>query len=94
MQTNANLSPLCLSLQKFSYRFAEQVLNSKLAIKEEIDHVLLETVPDIAKLSRPVFNKLLQERFVNRGWKSQPAVFDDPADPGAKMGLSEGAYWN
>ena len=87
MQTNANL-------KKFSYRFAEQVLNSKLAIKEEIDQVLLETVPDIAKLSRPVFNKLLQERFVNRGWKSQPAVFDDPADPGAKMGLSEGAYWN
>jgi len=85
MQTAAKLSALSLSLQKFSYRFAEQVLNSKLATKEEIEQVLLEPVPDIAKLSRPAFNELLLQRFVNRGWKSQPAVFDDPADPGARM---------
>ena len=85
MQTTAKLAPLSLTIQKFSYRFAEQVLNSKLAVKEEIEQVLLETVPDIGKLSRPAFNKLLLDRFVDRGWKSQPAVFDDPADPGAKM---------
>jgi hypothetical protein len=85
MQTTAKLSPLSLSLQKYSYRFAEQVLNSKLATKQEIEQVLLDTVPDIDKLSRPAFNKLLLQRFVNRGWKSQPGVFDDPADPGAKM---------
>jgi hypothetical protein len=56
-----------------------------LAAKEEIQQILLETVPDIAKLSRPAFNKLLLERFVSRGWLSQPSVFDDPSDPGAKM---------
>jgi hypothetical protein len=39
----------------------------------------------MTRLSRPAFNKLLLERFVNHAWKSQPAVFDDPADPGAKM---------
>jgi hypothetical protein len=66
-------------------RFAEQVLNSKLALKEEIEAVILKTVPDLTKLSRPAFNQLLRERFVARGWESQPAVFHEPEDPGAKM---------
>jgi hypothetical protein len=74
-----------LRLQKLSFRFAEQILNSKLALKEEIDSVLLDAVPDVTKLSRPAFNELLKDRFVKHGWGSQPAVFDDPADPGAKM---------
>jgi hypothetical protein len=65
--------------------FAEQVLNSKLSLKEEIDAVLLEGVQDLRVLSRPGFNKLLEERFVARGWISQPTVFDDPNEPGAKM---------
>lgn len=74
-----------IRLQKFSYRFAEQVLNSKLALKEEIESVLLETVPDLTVLSRPSFNKLLHDRFVSRGWMSQPNVFDEPEELGAKM---------
>lgn len=81
----ANLSASSLRLQRFSFRFAEQVLNSKLSLKEEIEQILLETIPDVTKLSRPAFNKLLDDRFVARGWESQPAVFDDPSDPGAKM---------
>jgi hypothetical protein len=80
-----SISELPLRLQRFSFRFAEQVLNSKFALKEEIETVILETVPDITKLSRPAFNALLQERFVAQEWASQPTVFDDPNDPGAKM---------
>jgi hypothetical protein len=34
---------------------------------------------------RPAFNKALEERFVSKGWKSQPTVFDEPNDPAAKM---------
>jgi hypothetical protein len=83
--TQAKLSASSLRLQRFSFRFAEQVLNSKLSLKEEIEQVLLETIPDITVLSRPAFNKLLQDRFVTHGWTSQPTVFDDPSDPGAKM---------
>ncbi|MGE5322458.1 MAG: BglII/BstYI family type II restriction endonuclease [Actinomycetota bacterium] len=71
-------------LQKFSYRFAEQVLNSKLSLKEEIEGILLSSGP-LTELSRPAFNSLLEKRFSNSGWQSQPAVFDDPSDPGAKM---------
>jgi hypothetical protein len=74
-----------LRLQKFSYRFAEQVLNSKLALKEEVETILTEEVPDLGALSRPGFNKLLDERFTSRGWTRQPAVFVDAEDLGAKM---------
>ena len=83
--TQAKLSASALRLQRFSFRFAEQVLNSKLSLKEEIEQVLLETIPDITTLSRPAFNRLLEDRFVAHGWTSQPTVFDDPGDPGAKM---------
>jgi hypothetical protein len=78
-------SAISLRLQRFSYRFAEQVLNSKLALKEEIEGILLEKIDDSALLSRPGFNKLLDQRFVAHGWTSQPAVFEEAGDPGAKM---------
>lgn len=73
-----------IRLQKFSYRFAEQVLNSKLALKEEIEGILLSSGP-LSTLSRPDFNNLLDKRFSEHHWQSQPAVFDDPSEPGAKM---------
>jgi len=85
MNEVSRLSTSSLRLQRFSFRFAEQVLNSKLSLKEEIEAVLLETIADLAVLSRPAFNRLLADRFVARGWTSQPTVFDDPNDPGAKM---------
>ncbi len=77
-------------LVKFSFRFAEEVLNSKLALKQEIETML--TAPDItarardsSSLSRPQFNEILKDKFVGKGWESQPAVFDEPRDPSAKM---------
>jgi hypothetical protein len=85
MREGNRLSVSSLRLQKFSFRFAEQVLNSKLSLKEEIERVLLDTIADLTTLSRPAFNKLLDDRFVGNGWTRQPTVFDDPHDPGAKM---------
>jgi len=76
---------MTLRLQKFSYRFAEQVLNSKLALKQEIENVLVDPSIDISSLSRPHFNDVLKDQFVNKGWESQPPVFDEPGDPSAKM---------
>jgi hypothetical protein len=73
-----------IRLVHFSYRFAEQVLNSHLSLKREIEEVLTEPLP-LNELSRPKFNKILEERFVAVGWRSQPAVFDDGEDLGAKM---------
>jgi len=74
-----------LSLQKYSYRFAEQVLNSNLAIKLEIESILTDLKFDIHTLSRPKFNSILRDVFVAKGWESQPYVFGDPGDPGARM---------
>ena len=76
---------LRLRLQTFSYRFAEQVLNSNLAIRREIEEILLDPAIDVTTLSRPIFNSVLRDRFVAKGWEHQPAVFDEPGDPSAKM---------
>lgn len=74
-----------LQTQQFSYRFAEQVLNSRLALKQEIEILLRDPSIDIATLSRPNFNKVLYQRFLEKGWRSQPHVFCDMEDPAAKL---------
>ena len=74
-----------LRLQKYSFRFAEQVLNSKLTLKQEIESILLDPSINLNELTRPNFNKILEELFVYKGWKSQPKVFDDEDKLGAKM---------
>jgi hypothetical protein len=74
-----------IRLQTYSFRFAEQLLNSKLAIKQEIESVLTDPRIDISSLSRPGFNTLLDELFTLKGWERQPAIFDEPGDPSAKM---------
>lgn len=74
-----------LRLERFSYRFAEQVLNSKLAIKQEVETILCDPEIVISGLSRPGFNSCLRERFVKCGWQDQPHVFEEEADPAARM---------
>ena len=74
-----------LRLLNYSFRFAEQVLNSKLALKQEIESILLDPSIKLNELTRPNFNKILEELFVFRGWESQPKVFDEEDKLGAKM---------
>jgi hypothetical protein len=74
-----------IRLERFSYRFAEQVLNSKLAIKQEVEGILTSDALEIATLSRPAFNKVLRGSFVAKGWTDQPHVFGPEDEPGAKM---------
>lgn len=74
-----------LKLRKYSYRFAEQVMNSSLALKHEIESVLTDPGIDVGSLSRPEFNRVLDDSFVIRGWTPQPQVFEDVKDPGAKL---------
>jgi hypothetical protein len=40
---------------------------------------------EVASLSRPLFNKILKESFIARGWQDQPHVFQEEEDPAAKM---------
>lgn len=74
-----------MNFKTYSYRFAEQVLNSKLAIKQELEGILRDSRIRDAELSRPCFNKLLLELFTERGWTSEAPVFDEPGDPSARM---------
>jgi hypothetical protein len=73
-----------VQLQRYSYRFADEVLNSVLPLKREIELVLTESL-DVASLSRPAFNALLRKRFIARGWADQPQVFGVGEEAGAKM---------
>lgn len=56
-----------INLQKYSFRFAEQVLNSKLALKQEIEDILLDSSMELHSLSRPRFNKVLENLFIQKG---------------------------
>jgi Restriction endonuclease BglII len=78
-------SVVSIRLERFSYRFAEQVLNSKLALKQEVEAILTSEAIELASLSRPKFNKVLRESFTAKGWHDQPHVFSDDEDLGAKM---------
>jgi hypothetical protein len=74
-----------IHLKKFSYRFAEQVLNSKLAFKEEIESILTSNDINLDKLGRPDLNAKLNSLFSKCGWECQPMVFGEKGDPSAKM---------
>ncbi len=74
-----------LTLRHFSFRFAEQVLNSTLAIKQEIESILTDPAIEVGSLSRPNFNSELDKRFAAKGWEQQPPVFGDPGEPLARM---------
>jgi len=73
-----------LRLRIYSYRFADQVLNSRLAVKRELEDILMAPV-DLKALSRPHFNEILNQRFAEDGWETQPPVFNEAKDPSAKM---------
>lgn len=74
-----------LHLKRYSYRFAEQVLNARLSTKEEIERVLTDPTINVPSLSRPQFNRLLNASFASKGWQTQPPVFPAADDPSAKM---------
>jgi len=74
-----------MKFQTYSYRFAEQVMNSKLKLKHEIEDTIKNLKPDLKQLSRPEFNKIVEEELTKLGWQSQPSVFGSEHDAYAKM---------
>ena len=76
---------MSIRLRKYSYRFAEQVFNSKLDIKNEIEDIIYDVTTDLSKLSRPYFNELLRNEFIKRGWINQPQVFDNETEAYARF---------
>ena len=76
---------MSVRLQKYSYRFAEQVFNSRLYLKNEMEHILISACNDLSVLSRPNFNEILKDLFIQNGWESQAAVFPDETHAYAKL---------
>jgi hypothetical protein len=74
-----------INLQTFSFRFAEQGLNSKLILKQEIEYILLNPDIELPSLSCPHFNKVLENLFIQKGWETQPRVFNENQDPSVKL---------
>jgi len=80
-----------MRFRTYSYRFAEQVLNSKLELKKEIEEIIKSVKVKPKGFSRPELNRILEARFTGQGWESQPTVFDEPKDPTARIDfLKEG----
>jgi len=72
-----------MRFKTFNYRFAEQMLNSKLSTKREIE----EMIHSIRSggYSRPELSRIFQEGFPNRGWTKQPKLFEEITDIAAKI---------
>ncbi|HTY47379.1 MAG TPA: BglII/BstYI family type II restriction endonuclease [Methanomassiliicoccales archaeon] len=73
-----------MKIKTSSFRFAEEVLNSKLNVKNEILGVVSKDY-DFNILSRPSFNELIRKEMIALGWQDQPTVFNDVEDPSARL---------
>ena len=76
---------MSIRLKKFSYRYAEEVFNGKLGIKNELEDILYESTRDLSKLSRPEFNLILASEFKKHDWLCQPQVFENEDDAYARF---------
>jgi len=65
----------------WSYRFAEEILNSRLDLKKEIIDVVDSSILPFDQLTRPNLNKEFEKRFLEHGWDTQPHVGGDEIDP-------------
>jgi len=74
-----------MRFRTYSYRFAEQVLNSKLELKKEIEEIIGSVNVKPKGFSRPELNRILEAKFTENEWESQPTVFNEPKDPSAKI---------
>ena len=82
----------------YSYRFADEVLNSHLATRKEIEDIISSIELPMAGPEagdkpgagtkpevRPRLTRLFEDEFVKRGWDRQCRIFDDPGTPMAKI---------
>lgn len=68
---------MAIRLKKYSFRFAEELFNSCLAQKSEIEQIIYDACTDCSKLNRKEFNKILNQLFLDKGWEGQPRVSPD-----------------
>jgi len=74
-----------MRFRTWPYRFAEQVLNSKLTLRKEIEKAIESVDLNSRLMSRPNLNEAFRQQFSKLGWEYQPTVFDEPKDPSARI---------
>ena len=74
---------------EWHYRFAEEVLNSKIQLKREIDSAV-RAIPAGEKATRRQLNRAFEEEFRGRGWESQMRIFEvDDVTESTRVPLSK-----
>ena len=74
-----------MRFRTWSYRFAEQVLNGKLALKKEIEDTIESINFNRNEVTRPKLNQAFRNEFLKRGWKKEVRIFEDLGEPLAKI---------
>lgn len=64
-----------MRFERFSFRFAEEILNSKLALKNEIETTILGLRLDLGSTLRP--HQQIVNSFLQRGWRPEKSVSKD-----------------
>lgn len=74
-----------MNFTTYSYRFAEEVLNSKLSTKKEIEDIISSINIPNDQVSRPRLNAEFKKEFLKRGWQGEVRLFEEPKEPMAKI---------
>jgi len=74
-----------MRFRTWSYRFAEEVLNSKLDLKKEIEDVIKSIHFSPNEVTRPKLNQAFKKEFLKRGWESEVRIFEELGEPLAKI---------
>ena len=69
----------------WSYRFAEEILNGKLAVKREIEDIIRSVNISKDHLTRPALNEAFRKEFEAKGWETEVRLFNEPEEPLAKI---------
>ena len=64
----------------WSYRYAEQILNSKLALKKEIEDAIAALNIPPNGFSRPQLNEEIEKQLLAKGWSKQPRIAGERDD--------------
>jgi len=68
---------MTVRLKKYSFRFAEELFNSRLVQKTEVEQIVNAACSDLSRLNRKEFNRILNDLFLEKGWEGQPRVCPD-----------------
>lgn len=58
----------------WSYRFADEILNSKYSVKKELEDIIRSTNLPASQMTRKALNHEFAKKFAAKGWQGQPEL--------------------